>query len=104
MIAGGLGGLGRSMAHWLASRDARYLILLSRSGPKASAAKELIAGLKNQGVYVEAPKCDITDITMLKLVLADCSKRMPPIKGCIQSSMVVIVRNTLFLGPYEVIL
>jgi NADPH:quinone reductase-like Zn-dependent oxidoreductase len=91
LIAGGLGGLGRSMAQWLASRGARFLILLSRSGLQSDVAKELVGGLQQQGIYVEAPKCDITNIAMLETVLASCSERMPPIKGCIQSTMVVVV-------------
>lgn len=95
VIAGGLGGLGRSIARWLASHGARFLILLSRSGPQAEDAKVLVANLEQQGVHVEAPKCDITNITTLETVLASCSKRMPPIKGCIQSTMLVVVSVSL---------
>lgn len=39
VIPGGLGGIGRRMARWMAARGARYLILLSRSGLHSDSAK-----------------------------------------------------------------
>ncbi|KAL2758194.1 hypothetical protein ACRALDRAFT_1040239 [Sodiomyces alcalophilus JCM 7366] len=92
VVAGGLGGLGRSLARWLAGRGARYIILLSRSGPRTEEAKGLVAKLQEEGVHVETPPCDITDRTVLRRVLDDCAKRVPPIKGCIQASMVMTER------------
>ncbi|KAG9228044.1 hypothetical protein BJ875DRAFT_538404 [Amylocarpus encephaloides] len=56
VIAGGLGGLGRSIARWLATRGARNPILLSRSGPVGKGkAQELLADLHRKVVRVEAP-------------------------------------------------
>ncbi|KAI0383327.1 putative polyketide synthase [Hypomontagnella monticulosa] len=89
VISGGLGGLGRELARWLATRGARYLILLSRSGPCTAAAQELVAELNAQGVHVEAPVCNVADEAALENALADCSKRMPLIRGCIQGAMVM---------------
>ncbi|KAL8735004.1 MAG: hypothetical protein Q9166_001129 [cf. Caloplaca sp. 2 TL-2023] len=94
LIAGGLGGLGRSIARWMASRGAQHLILLSRSGPKSDPAKELLIELRSQGVQVEAPPCNISDAASLSHVLGGCAKLMPPIKGCIQGTMVL--RDTIF--------
>lgn len=68
VIAGGLGGLGRSIARWIVGRGAKYLILLSRSGPRTDAAKALLHELALGGVYVKAPACDITDADYLKAV------------------------------------
>lgn len=89
LICGGLGGLGREVATWLVSRGARYLILLSRSGPRTPEAFDLLAKLQEDGVHIEAPACDVSDVTSLGTTIADCSTRMPPIKGCIQASMVM---------------
>ncbi|EDN96866.1 hypothetical protein SS1G_01792 [Sclerotinia sclerotiorum 1980 UF-70] len=58
MIAGGFGGLARSLARWMAGRGAKNLLLLSRSGPRIGPAQELIKDLQSQGVRIECPKCD----------------------------------------------
>lgn len=79
MIAGGLGGLGRSAALWMASKGARHLILLSRSGPVTEAAVSLLSKLNEMGVSVEAPKGDIASVDRLQLVLTESSKTLPPI-------------------------
>ncbi|KAI0415231.1 putative polyketide synthase [Xylaria grammica] len=89
IIAGGLGGLGRAMANWLASRGARYLILLSRSGPKTSQAKAFLTQLREKCIRVETPRCDVANLAMLRDVLAKCMDTMPPIKGCVQASVVL---------------
>ncbi|KAI0902243.1 KR domain-containing protein [Annulohypoxylon nitens] len=89
LIANGLEGLGREIVRWLVSRGARYLILLSRSGPQTDTASHLVTELEGRGVYVEKPCCDISDSATLKSVLTSCSEKMPPIKGCVQASMVM---------------
>jgi hypothetical protein len=81
------------MARWLVSRGAKYLILLSRSGPRTTEAHELGAQFKEAGVRCEMPVCDVTDRGALRSVLASCSESMPPVKGCIQSSMVMTVKT-----------
>ncbi|KAK6495993.1 hypothetical protein TWF481_002022 [Arthrobotrys musiformis] len=92
IIAGGLGGLGRVTARWMAERGAKNLVLLSRSGPKTEEAKDLVRELRAMGVNCVAPACDITNRNMLYKTLQ--SLDIPPIKGCIQSSMVL--RSALF--------
>ncbi|KAI1475846.1 KR domain-containing protein [Daldinia eschscholtzii] len=89
VIAGGLGGIGRSLATWFGHRGAKYLILLSRSGPISEAAKNLIKELTKRGVTVATPRCDVSDAESLKGAINDATKTMPPIKGCIQASMVL---------------
>ncbi|EED11953.1 polyketide synthase, putative [Talaromyces stipitatus ATCC 10500] len=89
LIAGGLGGLGREMARWLVSRGAVYLILPSRSGPRTAKAQQFLTEMGNKKVHIETPRCDLTDRTALRSMLINYSKRMPPIKGCIQSTMVM---------------
>ncbi|KAJ2994424.1 hypothetical protein NUW58_g1566 [Xylaria curta] len=92
LIAGGFGGAGRVMARWLIDRGARYLLLISRSGPCTAEAQELLAECEAKGVQVDAPLCDVSDLAALKKVLASCAEKMPPIKGCFQSVMVVTER------------
>ncbi|TVY80408.1 Highly reducing polyketide synthase azaB [Lachnellula suecica] len=94
LIAGGLGGLGRSAAIWMAQRGAKNLILLSRSGPASQSAAKLLTELRNIGVRVEAPKCDVSSRDSLKDVLSTFAKSMPPIEGCVQGTMVL--KDALF--------
>ncbi|KAK4161309.1 hypothetical protein QBC43DRAFT_97854 [Cladorrhinum sp. PSN259] len=96
VIAGGMGGLGRSLARWFASRGARHLILLSRSGLDTSAAQSLADELARLGVNIAAPSCDVSDADALRLALADCTNNrgMPPVKGCVQCAMVL--RDSIF--------
>ena len=95
LIVGGLGGLGRLTARWMIHRGASNLILLSRSGGSGNkAAQHFLAEIRAQGIRVEAPPCDVVDAVALKAVLDRCTVDMPPIKGCIQGSMVL--RDSLF--------
>ncbi|RAK95751.1 type I polyketide synthase [Aspergillus ibericus CBS 121593] len=93
VIAGGLGGLGRSIARWLVERGARNLILLSRSGPASPHARSLVEELQGRGARVVTPACDITNKELLHTVLGVCGQLMPPIKGCVQATMVVSAHN-----------
>ena len=78
----------------MARCGARHLIILSRSGPKTEAAAKILVELNLQGVQVEAPACDITNSDVLKEVPNLSGREMPPIKGCVQSTMVL--RDTIF--------
>ncbi len=91
MISGGLGGLGRSIARWMMNRGAKNIMILSRSGAQSEAALALLEDLRHGGVNALAPSCDITDETALKDVLARYKDIIPPIRGCIQGSMVLRV-------------
>ncbi|PZD41177.1 Polyketide synthase modules protein [Pyrenophora tritici-repentis] len=94
VIAGGLGGLGRSFARWMVNRGARNLILLSRSGAKSEAAKHLVEELQGQGVRVLTPAVDIGLLSNLRDVFCAATEGLPPIRGCIQAT--VALRDNLF--------
>ncbi|KAF2464008.1 reducing type I polyketide synthase [Lindgomyces ingoldianus] len=89
VIAGGLGGLGRNVSRWLVDRGARHLLLLSRSGASTEPGQTLLGELKACGVQVQAPLCDVTKFELMKGVIEECSHQMPPIRGCVQGSMVL---------------
>ncbi|KAL9029564.1 MAG: hypothetical protein Q9196_002212 [Gyalolechia fulgens] len=91
VIVGGLGGLGRSIARWMASLKARHLILLGSSNPIREAGKVLVDELQAQGISVATPPCDVGNRAALERTLNQCRKTMPPIKGCIQGAMVLKV-------------
>ena len=114
MISGGLGGIGRSTARWMVDRGARNLVLLSRSGPQNTNAAVLLRDLQAKGARVETPVCDVTNWDSISSVFAQIVQTMPPIKGCIQGSMVLKVilihfllsvqdpkdLITTYIGPY----
>ena len=79
----------------MVSRGAENLILLSRSGPRTDAARNMLAEMRGNGINVQAPCCDATDKRALEMTISECSNQMPQIKGCIQGSMVLNVRKFL---------
>lgn len=91
LIAGGLGGLGRSIAKWMISNGARYLVLLSRQGTESPGADSFLDECATMGVTTFAPRCDISDEVAVSEIIQEVQRRMPPIKGCIQASMVLKV-------------
>lgn len=100
VISGGLGGIGRSIARWMGTRNAKHLILLSRSGARGEAALTLVQELETKGVEVVAPSCDVSDERALMATLEQFSKILPPIKGCIQGSMVLKVSSMVLVMCY----
>lgn len=91
VITGGLGGIGRNLAGWMARNGARHLCLLSRSGPVTAASKDLVTALEQDGVHLYTPACDISDAKAVENVVAHIEAHMPPIKGCIHSAMAIEV-------------
>ncbi|KAI0156515.1 polyketide synthase PksD [Xylariaceae sp. FL1272] len=87
LVAGGLGGIGRSLLKWMALRGARYLLVPSRSGPNSAKTIATITELEAIGVKVAAPKCDVSDLESLSQVLAECGRTMPRVRGCINATM-----------------
>ncbi|KFZ04628.1 hypothetical protein V502_10007, partial [Pseudogymnoascus sp. VKM F-4520 (FW-2644)] len=100
LLAGGLGGIGRSLSTWMVANGARNLIFVSRSGVSNDAARELVSTLMGKGVRVEVLQCDIADEVRLFDSLNAVLKSMPPIRGVIQGAMVL--RDQIFANmPYE---
>jgi NAD(P)-dependent dehydrogenase (short-subunit alcohol dehydrogenase family) len=85
------------MAHWMVDRGARNLVFLSRSGAKKEEAQNLVKELTTEGARIAAYACDLSDEDRLRLVLEDVSRDLPPIRGVIQSAMVIQVR---LIVPY----
>lgn len=100
VIAGGLGGIAKSIAKWMVKRGARNLVLLSRSTPKGADAEAFFQHLDMYGAKVVHFACDVADEGRMKEVLGEVQSTMPPIKGCIQAAMVLEVRPFSFSFPF----
>jgi len=97
LVTGGLGGFGLKTAQWLASKGARNLVLISRSGPVAAEALNTMAALEAQGVKVLAQACDVTNLQALTALFAQMGSSMPPLRGLIHAAVVIddaLARNT----------
>jgi NADPH:quinone reductase-like Zn-dependent oxidoreductase/SAM-dependent methyltransferase len=91
LIVGGVGGLGRSIAHWFADHGAANLILLSRSAGDASKMGSFATGLQEAGCRVVAISCDVSNKDDLARALEQCrtDEKLPPIRGVVQGAMVL---------------
>ncbi|PWY90361.1 hypothetical protein BO94DRAFT_574133 [Aspergillus sclerotioniger CBS 115572] len=89
LLIGGFGGIGRSVVRWMLTRGAKNFIFLSRSGASSVPAKQLCADLLDAGCGVSDTVCDVTDGIAVEDALQRCQKSMPPIRGCLQCSMVL---------------
>ena len=70
---------------------ARNLIFANRSGLAREDAKEVVQTLQDKGANVAVYPCDVCESAQLDNLIAQSSKSMPPIRGVIQSAMVLRV-------------
>ncbi|KAL8730919.1 MAG: hypothetical protein Q9181_004491 [Wetmoreana brouardii] len=100
VLVGGLGGLGRGLASYLADHGANHIAFFSRTEDVRPAARKVLDQLKKRNVEARVYVCDITDSEAVERVVAQIGNEMPPIKGVIQGAMVL--RDGLFeTMPYE---
>lgn len=70
LVTGGTGGLGALLArHLVTAHGARNLLLVSRRGPRAEGARELVAELSDLGATATVASCDVTDRSALASLL-----------------------------------
>ncbi|WP_406358257.1 type I polyketide synthase [Streptomyces sp. NBC_01635] len=77
LVTGGTGALGRHVARWLARAGAPNLLLVSRSGPDAEGATELLAELTAADARADLVACDIADPADLAALLAAIPEDRP---------------------------
>ncbi|MBI0300467.1 SDR family NAD(P)-dependent oxidoreductase, partial [Streptomyces sp. PRKS01-29] len=70
LITGGTGALGGHVARWLAEAGAPHLLMVSRRGPAAPGAAELVAELEAAGASVTVAACDVADREAVRALLA----------------------------------
>ena len=84
LVAGGLGGIGRVVAGWLADNGAGAIVLNGRRPPDPE-AEETIAALRQGGATVQVEVADVTDGTAVREMLSRIDATLPPLGGVIHS-------------------
>lgn len=96
LVAGGFGGLGRTIVQWLASRGARKIVITSRSPVDADKQDFIDDVMSRHGVLVLARTCDIAKSGEVKNMLASVASE-GPVNGLIQSTMILQVHDTFLI-------
>ena len=93
LITGGTGGIGRSLAFWLAKNGAKNIVLASRSGLGSGSAHALVEDIQTLdiGVNIAVRACDVSNRAQLEDLIKGIREIMPPIKGVIHGAMVLRV-------------
>jgi acyl transferase domain-containing protein/NADPH:quinone reductase-like Zn-dependent oxidoreductase/ubiquinone/menaquinone biosynthesis C-methylase UbiE len=102
LVVGGVGGIGRSIAHWLVKQGAKNLVLVSRSAGDLDLEKNqntegalFIRELRSAGCRVKPVSCDIALASSLAKTLRACEDDgLPPVRGVVQGAM--LLRDAIF--------
>jgi aryl carrier-like protein len=97
LVAGGLGGLGRSIISWMASHGARHLAVMSPSAGTRSDHLQFVAELAELGCQLQCFAGDVADTDFVRSVVTSVNASTNlPIKGVLQLAMQL--RDTGFLN------
>ncbi|PSN67767.1 lovastatin nonaketide synthase [Corynespora cassiicola Philippines] len=94
ILIGGTGGLGRGMARWMASKGAKHIVLISRSGSATGPVKILVDDLAQIDVHVAVHSCNVARKEDVDALLQTKLTGLPPIRGVIHGAM--ILKDKLF--------
>ncbi|WPB93151.1 beta-ketoacyl reductase [Streptomyces malaysiensis] len=85
-MTGGTGALGRHVARWLAGNGAERLVLLSRRGPDAPGAAEIVAELSGTGTAVTVEACDVADREALAALVERLAVGGTPVRAVVHAA------------------
>ncbi|KAG8359240.1 Compactin diketide synthase mokB [Fusarium venenatum] len=84
IITGGLGGLGRAIAIWMASYGARNLVLATSSVAKACQSGDLLQQLSSYGCHASVEVCDVGNSSAVERLISSINT---PVGGVIHSAL-----------------
>ncbi|MFD7505221.1 type I polyketide synthase [Streptomyces sp. NPDC059850] len=86
LVTGGTGALGRHVARWLAQHGAERLVLLSRRGPDAPGAAEIVAELSGPDTAVSVEACDVADREALEALVEKLAANGTPVRAVVHAA------------------
>ncbi|KAK4183707.1 lovastatin diketide synthase LovF [Podospora australis] len=90
LLVGGLGGIGRQVAIWLAEQGAGNILLLSRSAGSSPDHEALVKELNSIGSSVQLVKGSVTELADVQAAVANAKF---PVRGILQLSAVLRDRD-----------
>jgi polyketide synthase 12/epothilone polyketide synthase D len=99
LVTGGLGGLGLSVAGWLAERGAGHLVLVGRSGAASAEQQAAVAALEARGARVTVARVDVANRAQLERLLAEVAASAMPLRGVIHTAGVLDDGVLMQLSP-----
>ncbi|KAH7265345.1 uncharacterized protein BKA55DRAFT_636237 [Fusarium redolens] len=95
LLAGGLGGLGRSICELLVKNGARHIAFLSRTGTSSKSSQLFFKDLCANGIDARVYKADLCDAeTLTKVIKEEICQEMPPVKGVLQCA--ATIKDSIF--------
>jgi len=91
LVAGGLGGIGRSVMKYLAQLGAKHIATLSRSGADTSDNKDIVNEMLEIGVNLTIHQGSVAETEDILKVQKAAGKRL--IRGIVQGAMVLQVSS-----------
>lgn len=89
LITGGTQGLGLQLAKWLATKGARNIVLVSRSGLAPDIEQDVLDYFTRQNVTLRVEKADISDRQRVQEVVDGIAEDMLPLGLVIHCAMVL---------------
>lgn len=86
LLVGGMGGLGRAIAVWMALHGASSIIFLSRSAGKGDDDQDFVAELELLGCKVQTFAGDVSDESLVNHIVKTAAM---PIAGVMQMAMIL---------------
>ncbi len=81
LVTGGLGGLGREVARWLARHGAGHVALAGRRGCDTPGAGDFIDELRSLGAEASAHTIDIGDAAAVQRLVRELHRPQAPLRG-----------------------
>jgi len=88
LIAGGLGGLGLTVAQWMVANGARHLALLGRTPVDEQGGERLAAvrALKAAGARVIVQQADLGRVEEVVRAVGELARSLPPLAGVVHAA------------------
>ncbi|ORY58750.1 uncharacterized protein BCR38DRAFT_413069 [Pseudomassariella vexata] len=88
VLIGGLGGVGRELLSWMVKNGAKHIVTVSRNGPDAPNAQEVIQEVEMLGGHLEVLRADASCLEELSRALHEVRKDHR-ILGCINLAILL---------------